>query len=73
MTKEELIEQLEDMLMLDSGELVLNKELVDYEDWDSMSYLTLIAMFDTKLNKKLSVGTIKEFRTPNDIIKHAGL
>lgn len=73
MTREELIEQLEDMLMLDSGELILDKELADYEDWDSMSYLTLIAMFDTKLNKKLSVGTIKEFKTPSDIINHAGL
>lgn len=73
MTREELIEQLEDMLMLESGELELDKELESYEDWDSMSYLTLIAMFDTKLNKKLSVGTIKEFKTPNDIINHADL
>ena len=73
MIREELIEQLEDMLMLESGELDIDKELVDYEDWDSMGYLTLIAMFDTKLNKKLSVGTIKEFKTANDIICYAGL
>lgn len=73
MTREELIEQLEDMLMLESGELELDKELESYEDWDSMGYLTLIAMFDSKLNKKLDIATIKGFKTSNDIIKHAGL
>ena len=73
MTREELIEELEDMLMLELGELELDKELESYEDWDSMGYLTLIAMFDSKLNKKLDIATIKGFRTPNDIINHAGL
>lgn len=73
MTREDLIEQLEDMLMLESGELELDKELESYEDWDSMGYLTLIAMFDSKLNKKLDITTIKGFKTPNDIINHAGL
>lgn len=73
MLREELIEQLEDMLMLESGELELDKELESYEDWDSMGYLTLIAMFDSKLNKKLDITTIKGFKTSNDIIKHAGL
>ncbi|MDD2886290.1 MAG: acyl carrier protein [Aliarcobacter sp.] len=73
MTREELIEQLEDMLMLESGELELDKELESYEDWDSMGYLTLIAMFDSKLNKKLDIATIKGFKTPNDIINYVGL
>ena len=73
MLREELIEQLEDMLMLESGELELDKELESYEDWDSMGYLTLIAMFDSKLNKKLDIATIKGFKTSNDIINHAGL
>jgi acyl carrier protein len=73
MIKEELIEQLEDMLMLESGELELDKKLESYEDWDSMGYLTLIAMFDSKLNKKLDIATIKGFKTPNDIINYAGL
>jgi acyl carrier protein len=73
MTREEILEEIEDMLMLESGELELEKSLEDYEDWDSMGYLTLIAMFDSKLGKKLDIATIKEFKTPNDIINHAGL
>jgi acyl carrier protein len=73
MIKSELIEELEDMLMLDSGELNLDEELETYEDWDSMGYLTLIALFDSKLNKKLDIATIKGFKTANDIINHADL
>lgn len=68
MTKEELIEELEDMLMLEDGELDLSAKLESYEDWDSMGYLTLIALFDSKLNKKLDIETIKSFKTANDII-----
>ncbi|MFY9105126.1 acyl carrier protein [Aliarcobacter cryaerophilus] len=73
MTKEELIESLEDVLMLEEGELDLEQNLTDYEDWDSMSYLALIALFDKRLSKKLDIETIKGFKTPNDIINQAGL
>lgn len=73
MTREELIEELEDMLMLESGELELDKELESYEDWDSMSYLALIALFDSRLKTKLDIETIKGFRTANDILNQAGL
>lgn len=73
MTKDELIEQLEDILMLDEGELEVEKSLEEYEDWDSMSYLSLIALFDSRLNKKLNIETIKGFKTANDIIEFAEL
>ena len=68
MTKEELIEELEDMLMLEDENLDITADLDSYEDWDSMGYLTLIALFDSKLNKKLDIETIKSFKTANDII-----
>lgn len=73
MTKEEMIESLEDILMIEKGELNLGQNLAEYEDWDSMSYLALIALFDSRLNKKLDIVTIKSFKTPNDIIEQAGL
>ncbi|WP_198305856.1 phosphopantetheine-binding protein [Arcobacter vandammei] len=73
MTKEELIESLEDILMLEEGELDLEENLTHYEDWDSMSYLALIALFDKKLSKKLDIDTIKSFKTANDILNQASL
>lgn len=73
MEREELIESIEEILMLEEGELDLEQNLTDYEDWDSMSYLALIALFDKRLSKKLDIETIKSFKTPNDIINQAGL
>lgn len=73
MERKEFIETLEDILMLEEGELDLEQNLTDYEDWDSMSYLALIALFDKRLSKKLDIETIKGFKTPNDIINQAGL
>lgn len=73
MTRDELIVEIEDMLMLDEGELNLDVQLDSYEDWDSMSYLALIALSDSKLNKKLEIETIKGFKTANDILKFANL
>ncbi|MDN5088811.1 acyl carrier protein [Aliarcobacter butzleri] len=73
MTREEFIESLEEILMLEDGELDLEQKLTEYEDWDSMSYLALIALFDKRLSKKLDIETIKGFKTPNDILNQAGL
>ncbi|MCG3705724.1 acyl carrier protein [Aliarcobacter butzleri] len=73
MKREEFIESIEEILMLEEGELNLEQNLTDYEDWDSMSYLALIALFDKRLSKKLDIETIKGFKTPNDIINQAGL
>ena len=73
MTREEFVTELEDMLMLDEGELELEKALSDYEDWDSMGYLSLIAMFDSKLEKRLTIDAIRDFKTANDIITFAEL
>ncbi|MCG3713225.1 acyl carrier protein [Aliarcobacter butzleri] len=73
MTREEMINSLEEILMLEEGELDLEQNLTEYEDWDSMSYLALIALFDKRLSKKLDIETIKGFKTPNDILNKAGL
>lgn len=73
MTREEMINSLEDILMLEEGELDLEQNLTEYEDWDSMSYLALIALFDSRLKTRLDIETIKSFKTGNDILNQAGL
>ena len=72
MNRDELIEALEDLLMLDLGTLDLNKKLEEYEDWDSMAHLSLLALFD-KIGKKLSVSEIRDLQTAGDILDKAGL
>lgn len=73
MTREQLLAEIEDILMLDSGSLDINKQLEEYEDWDSLAHLNLIALFDKKLNIKLDANSIKEIKTSQDILNKANL
>lgn len=62
---EELVQKLADILEVD--ELDINKKFTDYEEWDSLAGLSLIAMLDadynmTMKNKEiLTFNSIKEF------------
>ena len=62
---EELIEKLADILEVD--ELDIDKKFTDYDEWDSLAGLSLIAMLDsdydmTMRNKEiLAFNSIREF------------
>lgn len=62
---EELVQKLADILEVD--ELDINKKFTDYEEWDSLAGLSLIALLDadynmTMKNKEvLAFNSIKEF------------
>ncbi|STQ87036.1 acyl carrier protein [Helicobacter muridarum] len=73
MTREELIEQIEDILMIDIGTLDLDKPLSEYEDWDSMAHLSVFSLFDSSLQIKITTKSIREFKTARDILAKANL
>lgn len=62
---EELIEKLADILEVD--ELDINKKFTDYDEWDSLAGLSLIAMLDSDYNitmrnkEVMAFNSIKEF------------
>ena len=62
---EELIQKLADILEVD--ELDINKKFTDYEEWDSLAGLSLIALLDAEYNmtmknkEVLAFNSIKEF------------
>ena len=62
---EELLEKLSDILEVD--EVDVNKKFTDYEEWDSLAGLSLIAMLDADYNMTmknkdiLAFNSIKEF------------
>lgn len=64
---EEKIALIEETLELDEGELKLDSVLADYEEWDSLSKLSLIALSKKKFNKVLSTETLKHFVTVEDV------
>ncbi len=69
MTEQEKIALIEEAMELDEGELKADSVLKEYEEWDSLSKLALIAMAKKEFDKILSTDDIKAFQTVGDICK----
>lgn len=68
MSEQERIELLEEIMDLDSGTLQVDSILADYEEWDSLTALTLISEMDERFGKKITGEQIKSFKTVADIV-----
>ncbi|WP_186299366.1 acyl carrier protein, partial [Campylobacter jejuni] len=62
---------LEDILMLESGILKEDSCLKNFEDWDSLAYLNLMAFFDTQLNINITADEISQLNTVADVLNLA--
>ncbi len=67
MTKENIIEMLEEIMELDEGELNETTELAEVEEWDSIAKLALMAQVKKSFGKNLTVEEMKKFATVQDI------
>ena len=67
MNIEEKIAMLEDVMDLDEGELKLDSVLAEFEEWDSLSKLSLIAMAKQDFGLVLTTDVIRTFDTVKDI------
>ena len=61
---EELLEKLADILEVE--EVDVNKKFTDYEDWDSLCGLSVIAMLDSDYKMTMKNKDILEFKTIKD-------
>ena len=68
MTRADKIRLLEDMFDLAPGTLAEETKLADIEQYDSMSTLALIVLFDDEFGKKLSGADIRSFETIADVV-----
>ena len=60
---------LEEIMELDEGTLSVGDVLEDYEEWDSITALSFIAMMDEKFGKTVTGAEIKGLRTVADAIE----
>lgn len=67
MNLEEKIALLEEIMDLDEGTLAEDSVLEDFDEWDSLSKLSLIAEAKQKFGIVLKADTIKEFKTVSDV------
>lgn len=67
MTDKEKLNIIGTMLELDEGDITLEMELDDIDEWDSMSKLYLVTYAKQKLNKVLNIQQLNGLRTIKDI------
>lgn len=67
MTTEEKITMLEALMDLDEGTLSIDDRLEDYEEWDSLSKLSLIVEAKREFHLILKAETLRQFVTVKDV------
>ncbi len=67
MSLKEKITMLEELMDLDEGTLNASSVLEEYEEWDSLSKLSLMAAAKKEFGKKLSVNEMNMFKTVQDV------
>jgi len=71
MKKSDFLVELEDILQREES-CNETDNLEDYEEWDSLSKMSIMAYYDKKFNIKLSLKDFKDLVTVNDLIALAG-
>lgn len=67
----EFIEQLKEVLEVEDRELYPNDEFRNYDEWDSLVYLSVIAFFDEEYDILIEEAEFKKLRTVEDLYKTA--
>ena len=71
MSKDEFLVALQDMLQKD--EIVNeNDALDDYDEWDSLSKMAVMAYFQKNFGMTLNLDDLKNLRSVADLVKLAG-
>ncbi len=66
--EKELFEQLEDILELDPGTITLSDTFRDFDNWDSMANLSVIAMLDDSFGVHIASQDFKNLITVGDLV-----
>ncbi len=72
MNKEQFLTELQDVLQRDDPVLE-NDVLADYDEWDSLSKMAIMAFFDKDFGVKISLKEIGELKTVKDLLNLAKL
>jgi len=68
MEMKEKLALIEECMDLEEGVLKEEDELADYDEWDSVTALSIIAMVDEKFHKTLSGADLKSVKTVADLL-----
>ena len=65
--QKKFIEFLKEALDIDDRELNMSDEFRDYGEWDSLAYLSVIAMYDEEYDKQIEEAEFNKLRTVEDL------
>lgn len=64
----EFIEKFKEALDIE-GEFDINVELEEFEEWDSMGYISIMSMLDEEYGKEVDANQLKVCKTLADLYK----
>lgn len=64
---EELVKKLQDLMEVD--DLDVTKAFSDYEEWDSLTGLSILALLDSDYHQSMTVKEILSFKSIDDFCK----
>lgn len=67
--EEKFINAFKEALEMEGQEISLNDNFRDFEEWDSLSRLSLIAMLDEEYGVQIEEGDFEKLETVGDILK----
>lgn len=71
MNKADFLVELEDILQREDP-VSENDNLEDYDEWDSLSKMAVMAYYDKNFKIKIGLNQLGELKTISDLIKLAG-
>lgn len=72
MTKEDFLKELVELMMLDTV-LSMETELSSIEEYDSMTQLSLLSLFEDELGIQIETDDLIDLETVGDLVKLARL
>lgn len=68
MNKQEFLNNLEEILELDDNTLKGDEVLMDIEQWDSLAFLSVIAMADENFDMVIEGDKLEEIKSVDDLV-----
>lgn len=68
MDNQKKISIIEECMDLDEGTLRMDTDLTGFEEWDSVTALSIIAMVDEYFHKTITGAELKKARTVSDVV-----
>ena len=69
MDEKTFLTDMEELLEVDAGSLNLGVELISLSQWDSLAFVSFLAMADSKYNTKVAPAELRQCKTISDLMK----